>query len=75
MKHERAVAKNAKGKTLYIKLSIYRCGNADPTKNLTISCSDKATTFKTTLSDHGLDKFKAHVLALYKTHVLQNNTA
>jgi hypothetical protein len=56
------VAREGKGKTLYIKLSIFPCGGADPTKNLTISCPDKDTRFKTTLSDAGLRKFKAKVL-------------
>ncbi len=32
------VAKKGDGKTLYINLSVFPCGNADPTKNLTISC-------------------------------------
>jgi hypothetical protein len=51
------------GKTLYLKLSIFPCGGADPNKNLTISCSDKDTQFKTTLSDQGLQKFKQQILA------------
>ena len=64
------ISKDVKGKTLYIELSIYPCGNADPTKNLTISCPDRKTKFKTTLSDKGLKKFKTSVLAFYKQHVL-----
>lgn len=53
------VSKNGKGKTLYIELSIYPCGGADPKKNLTISCPNKDTRFKTTLSDEGLMKLRA----------------
>jgi len=64
------VSKKGKGKTLYIQVSIYPCGKADPTKNLTISCPDMATKFKTTLSNNGLKKFKEHILEFYKTHVL-----
>ncbi|HDM77226.1 MAG TPA: hypothetical protein ENG51_12290 [Deltaproteobacteria bacterium] len=64
------ISKHGKGKTLYIELSIYPCGNADPTKNLTISCPNKETKFKTTLSDEGLKKFKANILAFYEQHVL-----
>lgn len=50
------VSKSGKGKTLYIELSVYPCGSANPTKNLTISCPDKHTQFKTTLSAEGLKK-------------------
>jgi hypothetical protein len=57
------------GKTLYIELSVYPCGNADPNKNLTISCPDKDTLFKTTLSDYGLKKFKEYMLRFYKEKV------
>lgn len=64
------VSKKGKGKTLYIDLSVYPCGKADPTKNLTISCPDEQTKFKTTLSDDGLKKFKEKILRFYKTHVL-----
>jgi hypothetical protein len=42
----KTVSKNGKGKTLYIRLSVFPCGYADPTKNLTISCSDKDTRLK-----------------------------
>jgi hypothetical protein len=38
-------------------------------KNLTISCSDPDTLFKTSLSDEGLKKFREHVLNFYKEHV------
>lgn len=31
-------SEGGKAKTLHIKLSVYPCGNADPEKNLTISC-------------------------------------
>lgn len=63
------ISKSGRGKTLYIELSVYPCGLADATKNLTISCPDKDTRFKTTLSDQGLEKFKENILAFYKrTH-------
>jgi len=71
----KTVSRNGKGKTLYIKLSVYPCGNADPTRNLTISCSDKETRFKTTLSENGLAKFRKHMLAFYNIHILKNNDA
>lgn len=64
------VSKDGEGKTLYIELSIYPCGNADPTSNLTISCPDADTRFKTTLSDEGLKKFRANILEFYKRYVL-----
>lgn len=64
------VAKGGKGKTLYIELSVFPCGTADPTKNLTISCPTLDTQFKTTLSDDGLKKFKEQILSFYKKHVL-----
>lgn len=64
------VSKEGQGKTLYIELSIYRCGGADPRKNLTISCPAYDTQFKTTLSDKGLKKFKDHILSFYAKHVL-----
>ena len=67
------ISKQGKGKMLYIELSIYPCGNADPIKNLTISCPDKDTQFKTTLSDNGLIKFKENVLKFYSKHVLEKN--
>lgn len=53
------------GKTLYIELSIYPCGTADISKNLTVSCPDKDTLFRTTLSDYGLKKFKKCILNFY----------
>lgn len=71
----KTVSKNGKGKTLYIQLSIFPCGSADPGKNLTISCSDKDTRFKTTLSDNGLKKFREQLLEFYKIHVLEKNDA
>ena len=40
------ISKNGHGKTLYIELSIYPCGGADPEKNLTISCPAGDTKFK-----------------------------
>jgi hypothetical protein len=64
------VSKDGQGKTLYIEISLYPCGQANPTKNLTISCPGKETQFKTTLSDDGLKKFKAMMLFFYKEHVL-----
>jgi len=69
------ISKSGLGKTLYIELSIYPCGGADPTKNLTISCPDKDTQFKTTLSDDGLRKFKENILEFYKRWVLDRNQA
>ena len=63
------ISKNGKGKTLYIQLSVYP-GKTDPHKNLTISCPDKETRFKTTLSDNGLRKFRERVLEFYKDQVL-----
>ena len=59
------------GRTLYIDLSVYRCGSADPTKNLTISCSHPATQFRTTLSDYGLQQFKREVLRFFDKYVLE----
>jgi len=67
----KTVSKNGKGKTMYIRLSVFPCGGADPSKNLTISCPDKETQLKTTLSDNGLKKFREQVLGFYKTHVLE----
>ena len=67
------VSKSGTGKTLYIELSVYPCGGADPTKNLTISCPEKDTQFKTTLSDEGLKKFKENILGFYKKHVLDED--
>jgi hypothetical protein len=64
------ISKNGKGKTLYIELSIYP-GTTDPTKNLTISCPDADTRFKTSLSDNGLKKFKSNILGFYRQHVLK----
>ena len=65
------VAKDGKGKTLYIELSIYPCGEADTSKNLTISCPDPDTQFKTTLSDYGLQKFKENILKFYQKYIIQ----
>ena len=64
------VSKRGEGKTMYIQLSVFPCGNADPMKNLTISCPNKETRFKTTLSDNGLKKFREHILKFYKTLIL-----
>jgi len=64
------ISKRGSGKTLYIELSIYPCGKADPTKNLTISCPDADTRFKTTLSDDGLKKFRSNILRFYRRHIL-----
>lgn len=66
-------SRNGKGKTLYLELSVYPCGTADPTKNLTISCPNPETQFKTTLSDDGLRKFRECVLGFYREHVLEKN--
>jgi len=65
------ISHKGKGKTLYIKISVYPCGAEDPTKNLTISCPDPDTQFRTTLTDYGLKKFRDHVLTFYSKHVLQ----
>lgn len=69
------VSRGGKGKTLYIQLSVYPCGNADPTKNLTISCPDTETKFKTTLSDNGLNKFREQILEFYKAQILEKGNA
>ncbi|OGP67448.1 MAG: hypothetical protein A2169_04745 [Deltaproteobacteria bacterium RBG_13_47_9] len=66
----KTVSKKGKGKTMYIQLSVYPCGNADPTKLLTISCPHSETRFKTTFSDSGLKKFRQHILKFYKTLIL-----
>ena len=66
------VSKGGKGKVLYIEINLFPCGKADPTGNLTISCPDKDTQFKTTLSDDGLKKFRNMMLSFYKEHVLKN---
>lgn len=63
------VSRDGQGKTLYFELSVFPCGNADTSRNLTISCSDQDTRFKTTLSDEGLKKFREHVLSFYEQHV------
>ena len=57
------VSKLRHGKTLYVEISLYPCGAADPTRNLTISCPNKDTQFKTTLSDDGLKKFRDMMLS------------
>lgn len=67
------ISKSGQGKTLYINLSIYPCGSADPTKNLTVSCPDSNTKFKTSLSDNGLEKFKREILKSYSEQVLNKN--
>ena len=64
------ISKNGKGKTLYIELSVYPCGKADLTKNLTISCPHSETRFKTTLSDYGLRKFRDCILRFYRDYVI-----
>jgi len=58
------------GKTLYLELSVYPSGTTDPRKNLTISCPDSNTRFKTSLSDNGLKKFRTEVLRFYEEMVL-----
>lgn len=63
------VSKSGKGKTLYIEVSVYPCGSANTSKNLTISCPDKNTRFKTTLSDYGLKKFRRYILKFYNEMV------
>jgi len=66
------ISKNGKGKTLYLELSIFPCGKADTTKNLTISCPDSETQFKTTLSDYGLKKFKDCILEFYREYITES---
>jgi hypothetical protein len=66
------ISRNGKGKTLYIEISVYPCGNANPKTNLTISCPNADTRFKTTLSDKGLKKFRANILDFYTKNVLDN---
>jgi hypothetical protein len=61
------------GKTLYINLSVYR-NAADPEKNLTISCPDADTRFRTTLSDNGLKRFRELILKYYKEQILDSDT-
>lgn len=56
------ISRSGQGKTLYVELSIYPCGSSDTTRNLTISCPDADTRFKTTLSDEGLKKFRENIL-------------
>jgi hypothetical protein len=68
------VSKSGTGKTLYIELSVFPCGSADPTRILTISCPDEDTRFKTTLSDEGLKKFREKILEFYNMHVLIGGT-
>ena len=65
------ISKGGSGKTLYIQPSIYRCGNSHRAKNLTISCPDENTRFRTTLSEYGLGKFKDCILRFYKEQVLE----
>ncbi len=66
------ISYGGRGKTLYIELSVYPCGKANPNTNLTISCPDKDTRFKTTLSDNGLKKFRQYILQFYKELVMGN---
>ena len=67
------VSKEGEGKTLYVELSIYPCGQADPTKILTISCPDKNTRFRMTLSDEGLIKFRKKILEFYSDQILNHH--
>lgn len=67
------ISKNGLGKTLYLELSVYPCGGADPERNLTISCPADDTKFKTTLSDQGLKKFRECILSFYKEHILERD--
>jgi len=63
------ISKNGHGKTLYITISVYP-GTTDQRRNLTISCPDPDTRFKTSLSEHGLQQFKKAVLQFYEEHIL-----
>jgi hypothetical protein len=65
-------SKEGTGKTLYIEISIFP-GASDPTKNLTISCPDPDTQFKTTLTDNGLRKFRESILDFYSRYVLETH--
>lgn len=60
--------KSKTGKTVYMELSLYRCGESDPSTNLTISCP-KGTQFRTNLSDNGLKKLKGKILEHYAANV------
>ena len=67
----RKVSRDGKGKTLYIPLSVYSRGGADPAKNLTISCPDKETRFRLSLSDNGLRRFRGLLQKFYREQVLE----
>jgi hypothetical protein len=61
------------GKTLYIKLRVYRCGGVDPLNNLGICWFDSGKRFETTLSNEGLEFFRDNVLKFYKKYILDRN--
>ena len=63
------ISHNGKGKTLYIELSVFPAGKTDTNKNLTISCPNIDTRFKTSLSDNGLKKFKKEIILFYNKHI------
>ena len=63
------ISKDGEGKTLYIELSVYPSGKTSTKKNLTISCPDLDTKFKTSLTDNGLKKFREKIIKFYNQHV------
>jgi hypothetical protein len=63
------ISKNGKGKTLYIEISVFPAGKSSPERNLTVSCPDPDTKFKTTLTDKGLQKLRSELLRLYEQHI------
>lgn len=66
------ISKSWKWKTLYIDLSVFPCWKWDTKKNLTISCSNEKTKFKTSLSDNWLKKFKEYILQFYNEYLSKN---
>ena len=64
------VSRKGMGKTIQITISAFRNGNANPETNLTITDSGSHPKLKTTLTEAGLKKFKAHVLGQFKKLIL-----
>lgn len=69
------VSKKGDGVTLYITMSIFPCGNAKTTSNLTLSCSDSRYKFKTTMSEKGLEKLRNSLLEIYASEMKAPNQA
>jgi hypothetical protein len=67
------VSHDGKGKTLYIELNIYP-NSSNPRKNLTVSCPDQQTRFKTTLSAGGLERLRVELLRFYDEMVLSKQS-